>query len=405
MRIVLLAHAPVRGGSTDLLFQARDYFKRGHEVTTVFGEGADPMDPRAEESIVFEARGTKWREIMREYVKLVESFRPEIVYGISGARELDLFRFLSCVRVRHTSSLEQHGFADIPFWLSENRDFFEAATANSPDAMEEVHRLTGRPTYLLPYRLPAFDTGHDLVAIPDLVDETKPVEVAFVGRLERFQKRAHWLPRIVWLCAEAGVNLQWHIYGDGPEAPFLRAKLGQAPNVALHGWTSREELYRMLPGHDVMFFCSAWEGLPIAMVEGMRCGLACVAPDIRAGIHWTLSHGGGWLYEARSARAAAQALSAAVRDRHALLQKRREALRLAGELFPPSLADDAYPKLEAALQALKFNGRVLNPATAPKFRAIPLAGYGRRLSHAVESAAHSPGRFVKNMAQRWSPSK
>jgi glycosyltransferase involved in cell wall biosynthesis len=405
MRLVLLAHAPVLGGSTDLLFQARDHFQRGHDVIVIFGEGAEKPDPRAKDATILQTRARNWRDFLRDYVALVESFRPDLAWGISGPRELDLFRFLHCARVRHVSSLEQHGFADIPFWLTENHDFIEACTANSPDALEEVHRLTGRPTFLLPYRLPEITPNAAPVVIPDSADAGKPVEVAFVGRLERFQKRAHWLPEIVRQCTKAGANLHWHIYGDGPEAPFLRTKLGGAANVTLHGWTNREQLYRAMPRHDIMFFCSRWEGLPIALVEGMRCGLACVAPDIPAGIHWTLAQGGGWLYRADSARAAARALTEAARDRSLLLQKRREALRLSGELFSPALADECYPKLEAALRTLKFNGRALDLATAPKFRAVPLAGYARRMQYAAESVVHSPGGFIKRMGRRHKESK
>jgi len=400
MRLVLLAHAPVRGGSTDLLFQARDYFQRAHQVTVIFGQGTDQPDPRAADAVLLQTHAKNWRGVLRDYLALVESHRPDLVYAISGPRELDLFRFLRCVRVRHVSSLEQHGFADIPFWLTENRAFIEACTANSPDALDQVHRLTGRPTFLLPYRLPAIATSRAPVVIPESIAANQPLEVVFVGRLERFQKRAHWLPEIIRRCARAGAPLHWHIYGDGPEAPFLRAKLAAAPNVTLHGWTSREQLYRALPHHDLMFFCSRWEGLPIALVEGMRCGLATVAPDIPAGMHWTLTQGGGWLYRADSPRAAAHALIEAVRDRSVVRQKRREALRLSADLFSPSLADEFYPKLETALRTLKFNGHALDLATAPKFRAVPLAGYARRLRYAAESAAHSPGRFLKRVAGR-----
>jgi glycosyltransferase involved in cell wall biosynthesis len=271
--------------------------------------------------------------------------------------------------------------------------------------MEQVQRYTGRPTFLLPYRLPPLDPSLAAIAIPENVSPGKPVEVAFVSRLDRFQKRAHWLPEIVRRCGEAGANLEWHIYGDGPEGPDLRAKLAHAANVTFHGWTARDTLYRLLPGHDLVFFCSRWEGLPIAMIESMRCGLACVAPDIAAGIHWTLAQGGGWLYQADSARAAAKALVEATRDRNLILQKRREALRLSLALFPPSLADEFYPQLEESIKMLKFNGNVLDVATAPKFRAVPLAGYARLIGYAVESATHSPGQFIKRMAKRRKPRK
>jgi glycosyltransferase involved in cell wall biosynthesis len=394
MRIVLLAHAPVQGGSTDLLFQARDYFRRNHDVTTIFGESAASMDPRAENAVILPARKQGWRDTMRDYVKLVESHRPDIAYGIAGVHELDLFRFLRCVRVRHFSSLERHGYIDIPFWLAKYSGYFEAATANTPDALDEVRRLTGLPSFLLPYRLPPVDPAKAPVVIPETVDPATPVEIAVVSRLERFQKRAHWLPEIVRLCAASGTKFKWHFYGDGPEGLALRQKLQHADNVTFHGWMNRDALYREMQQRDIFFLCSRWEGLPIAMVEAMRCGLACVAPDIASGIHWTLSHGGGWLYDASSPRQAAAALIDAASDRPRLLQRRRDALRLSSELFPPSLAEDYYPRLEESFRALTSNGRVLDPATAPKFRTIPLSGYGRRLSYALETARYSPGRLV-----------
>ena len=137
------------------------------------------------------------------------------------------------------------------------------------------------------------------------------------------------------------------------------------------------------------------------MVEAMRCGLACVAPDIPTGIHWTLSQGGGWLYQARSPEAAAKALVEATRNRELLLHKRREALRLSAELFSPSLVEEQYLQLEAALLKLTFNGQVLNPATAAKFRLVQLSDYGARFGYALEKIAHNPGWiFSKLMGKR-----
>ena len=399
MRIALLAHAPALGGSTDLLIQVRDYLLlRGHTVQCIFGGKTDPMDPRVSDALIFQSDARSWRDRMRAYVQLVEGFRPDLAYAFAGYHEMDLFRFLRCVRVRHVSTLEQHGFADIPFWLSEYRAFFEACTANTPDALEEVQRYTGRPSFLLPYRLPQMEASLAKVELPSRIDDTRPLEVAFVSRLERFQKRAHWLPEIIRQCTKMGVPLHWNIYGDGPEGPSLRRRLAKAGNVTFHGWMNRAALYQVLPHNDLFFLCSRWEGLPISMVEAMRCGVACVAPDIPAGIHWTLSHGGGWLYNAISPRAAADALAEAAKDRDLLLEKRRDALRLSVELFPLTLADEYYPKLEAELQKLTFNGQVLDIAKAPKLRSIRLSGYKKRIEYIIEKALHSPGWFFKKSA-------
>jgi hypothetical protein len=159
----------------------------------------------------------------------------------------------------------------------------------------------------------------------------------------------------------------------------------------------RAALYRVLPDNDLFFLCSRREGLPISMVEAMRCGVACVAPDIPAGIHWTLSHGGGWLYQATSPRAAASALAEAARDRDLLLEKRTEAFRLAVELFPPSLAEQYYPKLEAAFEKLAFNGRVLDIATARRFKGIRPSGYMERVGYGLDKAFHSPDWLLNKL--------
>ena len=380
MRIALIAHAPVRGGSTDLLIQARDTFlQRGHEVQCIFGMGAEPADPRTAGAWIIPRVAGGWRDLLREYRRQVESFQPDLVYAISGRVEADLFRFLRCPRVRHVSSLEEHEYFNVPLSLKNGRPFLEACTANTPDALETVARITGKPTYLLPYLFPEPLNQITEVDGTRLLEAKNPIEIAFVSRFERFQKRSHWLPDIIRACEKAGANLAWHLYGDGPDLASVRSRVGDNARVHFHGWISRETLYERLPNHDILFFCSRWEGLPIAMVEGMRCGLACVSTDIPAGIRWTLEQGGGWLYNAASPADAAAALLRAVKDRAVLLEKRREALHLARKLFNTQTAEASYRQLEEAFGKLRFNGEVLDLDRAGKFRTVSVPTYLKRL--------------------------
>ena len=380
MRIALLAHAPVLGGSTDLFIQARDFFRsRGHEVQGIFGQAATPADPRTAEAWILPPGPPDWRGRMRAYRDRVRSFAPDLVYSIAGRDEADLLRFLPCARVRHLSSMEEHEYFNVPHTLRSTARFTEACTANTPDTQQRVQAICRQSTFLLPYLFPAPRHPVTAVEASRLMEPAGRIEVAFVSRLERFQKRTHWLPEIIRTCAAAGAPLDWHIYGEGPYGDELRAALQGNPHVVFHGWLSREALYESLPRHDIFFLCSRWEGLPIAMVEAMRCGLTCVAPDIPAGIRWTLAQGGGWLYDATSPRAAAAALREAARDRHRLLEKRREALALAEKLFAPEVAARQFLELEKALQTLKFNGHCLQIETARKFRAVSLPTYLKRL--------------------------
>src|SRR5207244_4650774 len=121
-------------------------------------------------------------------------------------------------------------------------------------------------------------------------------------------------PAIIEGCQLAGRNFRWHIYGQGPLQTGIKADLQRrnlADKVCFHGWVDATTLAARLPLHDLFFLCSRWEGLPVAMVEAMLCGLACVVPEHPDGITYALREGGGWLYDARSPRACAIALIAA----------------------------------------------------------------------------------------------
>ena len=379
MRIVLLAHAPVLGGSTELLIQARDYFlSHGHVVQCVFGTNANPADPRTADAWIIPPVPGGWRNQMREYVRQIESFHPDIVYTFAGKDEIDVLRFLRCVRVRHTSTLEEHPFFSTPYTLKKNRGFIEACTANTPDALEQSMRLSGQAGFLLPYLFPEPLNPITEVDPSRLMDERNPIEIAFVSRIECLQKRAQWLPEIIQHCEKAATRLNWHFYGDGPYASVLRSRLQNRPLVTFHGWVDRKTLYEKLPDHDILFFCSRWEGLPIAMVEGMRCGLACVSTDIPAGIRWTLEQGGGWLYDANTPVQAAEALIKATRDRTVLLQKRREALQLAKKLFSPKVTEAEYVQLETSFAQLRYNGNSLDLNTAPRLHGVSVLTFLKR---------------------------
>jgi len=380
MRIALIAHAPEKGGSTDLFLQARDFLRsRGHEVHGLFGRPAATRDPRTGSEEVLPIPAGDWRERIGLYRDRVAALKPDLIYAISGRDETDVMRFLPGVRVRHCSSLEETEYFDVPYTLRRGGRFIDAFTANTPDTLEQVQRISGRPAFLLPYLFPEPLRKLEAVDGTRLLTPGAPVEVAFVSRLERFQKRTHWLPAIIRQAAASGVPIHWHFYGDGPYAGTLRRELDGRADVSFHGWIDRAALYDRLPAHDLFFLCSRWEGLPIAMVEAMRCGLACVVPDNPAGMRWTLRHGGGWLYDATSPAAAARALVDAARDRDVLLAKRREALALSGKLFSPEVAHAQFLQLEEALLQLRPNGHVLDLRTAPRFRAVGLAAYLRRM--------------------------
>lgn len=375
VRITLLTHFPGQGGSTVLLLQLKSFFEsRGHTISVVVGDDSDSaLIP--DYQVVPHSAPPGSRDRLRQYVQCVQRTNPDLVYTISGSEEWDVLRFLCLPRVLHVFSLEQHEYLDIPFRLRQLEAYTEGRTANTPDVLQRICPANGAGLqgFTAPYRLnPCFLCSPDRTSGTESSD-AHPTSVSFVGRLETFQKRVHWLPRIIEWCQRSDRNLEWHICGSGPWERRLREELkenGCANRVCLHGWLDAESLANRLATNDLFFLCSRWEGLPIAMVEAMLCGLACVVPAIPAGITHVLRSGGGWLYDATSPASCAAALLKATEHRALIQRKKLEAQRIAREMFGRQIVEEQLIRLEAGLKTLSFNGNVLDVENAPRMRAV-----------------------------------
>ena len=73
------------------------------------------------------------------------------------------------------------------------------------------------------------------------------------------------------------------IVGDGPLAPSLQMFYSDVKGVSWFGYVSDEQRrIEILRGADVFILPSLVEGLSLALLEAMSCGLACIATDAGA---------------------------------------------------------------------------------------------------------------------------
>lgn len=101
--------------------------------------------------------------------------------------------------------------------------------------------------------------------------------VLFLGRLG-LTKGTDVLLAAIRLLQSAGVAAHFVLAGDGDVAD-TRASTEQTPSlpcVAIPGWVDHGEVHRLL--HESSIFClpSRYEGLPMALLQAMGHGLACV---------------------------------------------------------------------------------------------------------------------------------
>ena len=170
----------------------------------------------------------------------------------------------------------------------------ERAACRGADAVTSVSRadladlqgrgfLGGRPGFHVAnaVRLPANDAGDRSAARRRL---GLPDEALVVGTVSRLvpQKAVGDLVDAVARIAPGFEGpagpLTLVVVGDGP----LRANLERRVRAGANGarvmmMGARGDVPRLLPAFDLFVLSSRWEGEPIALLEGMAAGLACVA--------------------------------------------------------------------------------------------------------------------------------
>ena len=125
-------------------------------------------------------------------------------------------------------------------------------------------------------RVSVVQNGLDTEALRPVAPEPEErFVVAAVGRAA-YQRRPDLFAELaVMLRDEVDVDLVW--FGDGPEAARLRRA-----GVRVSGWLRPQEVAPALARTNVIVHFSAFEGLPIALLEAMTAGRAIVANDLPA---------------------------------------------------------------------------------------------------------------------------
>lgn len=111
-------------------------------------------------------------------------------------------------------------------------------------------------------------------------------------------------------------NFHLFILGDGIQEQELREKIhamGMAHQIYLLGF--RNDVYRLCRAADLFLFASLQEGLPVAIMEAMACGLPIIASNIRGNVDLIDPEMGGWLVDPEDAAGFAEAIKDALNQK------------------------------------------------------------------------------------------
>jgi len=144
--------------------------------------------------------------------------------------------------------------------------------------------------------------------------------VVFLGRLGE-RKGIYELVEAIRALQEEGVGVQWVLAGDGDveSVSSLVAGLPHPASVSVPGWLGARETTALLDRASVFCLPSTDEGVPMALLEAMAYGLACVVTPV-GGIPEVIVDGqNGVLVPVRNADALAEGLRSVLLDAPARL--------------------------------------------------------------------------------------
>lgn len=105
----------------------------------------------------------------------------------------------------------------------------------------------------------------------------------FVGRLD-YQKDPVLLLNALGLLRESGTGLQLLLIGDGILRPEVESLLAAYPTLAAHvrllGARKAAQIADILRASDLFVLSSAYEGMSIALLEALACGLPAVSTQV-----------------------------------------------------------------------------------------------------------------------------
>ncbi|EIJ9081490.1 glycosyltransferase family 4 protein [Citrobacter freundii] len=124
------------------------------------------------------------------------------------------------------------------------------------------------------------------------------LKVIMVGRLSE-QKDPHTLLKAMKEVMKVNSNVTLTYVGDGE----LRAQLEQESfdfkeNIFFHGWSN--DIAKLLSEHDLFVLPSLWEGMPLAILEALSCGLPCIVSDIPGNKNLVVNGYNGRLFEPKN---------------------------------------------------------------------------------------------------------
>jgi len=244
----------------------------------------------------------------------IEAFRPDLLHahGARAGLPFCLPSLSKTVPLAYTVHGFHHAKRPLPLRplgrLAERRIF---ARADAVVFVSNGDRFQAKRERILPVgedRHSVIANGIDPTEFEGLAPHEERFDLVFAGRAHR-QKNPFFMIEIMETLRGSGIRLRM-ICGGALE-PSLRARIAASPardSITFSGALPRDEVLRTFLSAKLYVLPSLWEGLPIAPIEALHCGLPVIASNIAGTDEVVIDGVNGRLIDRFDAAAYAQAI-------------------------------------------------------------------------------------------------
>ena len=126
------------------------------------------------------------------------------------------------------------------------------------------------------------------------LDSQEILKVIYAGRLVKEAKQVLKLTKAFCDASKVNSNLDFSIYGDGDQEQSIKALIQDekaSKNVMLFKALAPSQIIKKIQEHHVFTLMSDYEGMPIALMEAMACGVVPICLNEESGINEIIEHG------------------------------------------------------------------------------------------------------------------
>lgn len=203
-------------------------------------------------------------------------------------------------------------------------DSFVCVAASISERLKE--QLSGRvkDIYYLRFPVPDFSPNTDI---------KRKNRVIFLGRCEE-QKGYFLLPLISKKIQQKGVDIEWHIVGEGSDVQEKQVIFNSGEKIIFHGLVPTAKVNELLAESKVLILPSRAEGMPLAVIEAMKAGVVPLVNQIPGGLNELVLNGvTGFMVPNDDLEQYVQCLNYILQDSQSFLQLSANAEKHAKALF------------------------------------------------------------------------